>query len=69
MINEKQKEMTLQEKIKQNPYLKISNCTDISDIEYAMDSLKELEKQFGKANTTILSIWAKIINKHKRLTK
>ena len=59
--------MTLQEKIKSNPYLKISNCTDINDIESAIDDLRELDKEFGENNKTLLKLWAKFLDKKKKL--
>jgi hypothetical protein len=59
--------MTLQEKIKSNPYLKISNCTDINDIESAIDDLRELDKEFGSNNKTLLKLWAKFLDKKNKL--
>jgi hypothetical protein len=59
--------MTLQEKIKSNPYLKVSNCTDISDLEYAMNCLRELDKEFGENNKTLLKLWAKFLDKKKQI--
>ncbi len=59
--------MTLQEKIKSNPYLKISNCTDINDIESAIDDLRELDKEFGANNKTLLKLWAKFLDKKNKL--
>jgi hypothetical protein len=61
------KNMTLQEKIKSNPYLKISNCTDINDIESAIDDLRELDKEFGANNKTLLKLWAKFLDKKNKL--
>ena len=59
--------MTLQEKIKSNHYLKISNCTDINDIESAIDDLRELDKEFGANNKTLLKLWAKFLDKKNKL--
>ncbi len=59
--------MTLSQEINSNPYLKVSNCTDISDIEYAMDCLRMLDKKHGENNQTLLNIWAKMLAKKKRL--
>ena len=42
--------MTLTEKINSNPYLKVSNCTDIADLEYAMDEIRKLDAEFGDKN-------------------
>jgi len=63
----KAKKMTLTEKINSNPYLKVGNCTDISDIEYAIDELKKLDTEFGEKNKTLLALWAKFLDKKKRL--
>jgi hypothetical protein len=57
----------LQEKINSNPYLKVSNCTDIADLEYAMDELRKLDAEFGEDNKTLLNLWAKFLNKKKKL--
>lgn len=61
--------MTLAEKIKSNPYLKVSNCTDVNDIEYAMDCLRELDKEYGDGNKTLLRIWKQMLDKKKKLSK
>jgi hypothetical protein len=55
--------MTLTEKINSNPYLKVSNCTDIADIEYAMDELRKLDTEYGETNQTLLNLWSKFIAK------
>ena len=59
--------MTLTEKINSNPYLKVSNCTDIADIEYAIDCLRELDNEFGQDNKTLLKLWSKFLNKKKQM--
>ena len=59
--------MTLTEKIKRNPYLKVSNCTDIADIEYAIDELKKLDAEYGENNQTLLKLWAKFLYKKKKM--
>ena len=59
--------MILSEKIKSNPYLKISNCTDIADLEYAMDELRKLDAEFGENNKTLLKLWAKFLDKKKKV--
>ena len=59
--------MTLSEKIKSNPYLKVSNCTDISDLDYAMSELRKLDKEFGENNKTLLNLWEKFLDKKKKL--
>lgn len=60
--------MTLVETIKSNPYLKVSNCTDLSDINHAIDCLRELDKKFGSNNKTLLKLWAKFLDKKKKLS-
>jgi hypothetical protein len=59
--------MTLTQKIKNNPYLKLSNCTDIADLEYAIDCLRELDSEFGDDNKTLLKLWVKFLDKKKKL--
>lgn len=59
--------MTLSQKINSNPYLKVRNCTDISDIEYAMDELRKLDAEYGNENKTLLKLWAKFLDKKKKL--
>jgi hypothetical protein len=59
--------MTLQEKIKANPYLKVSNCTDVADLKYGMDELRKLDAEYGENNKTLLKLWAKFLDKKKRL--
>ena len=59
--------MTLSQKISSNPYLKVSNCTDIADIEAAMDDLRKLDAEYGADNQTLLNLWAKFLNKKKKL--
>jgi len=59
--------MTLTEKINSNPYLKVSNCTDIADLEAAMDDLRKLDAEFGEDNKTLLKLWAKFLDKKKKL--
>ena len=59
--------MTLTQKINSNPYLKVSNCTDIADLENAMDELRKLDAEFGEKNKTLLKIWRKFLDKAKKL--
>jgi hypothetical protein len=61
--------MTLADKINSNPYLKVSNCTDVSDLEYAMDCLRKLDKEFGETNKTLLRLWKKFLDKKARIQK
>ena len=63
----KQSKMTLTEKINSNPYLKVSNCTDIADLEAATDELRKLDAEFGEDNKTLLKLWAKFLDKKKKL--
>ena len=37
--------MTLKEKISNDPYLKISNCTDLEDLQYAISIIRDLQDQ------------------------
>jgi hypothetical protein len=59
--------MSLSEKINSNPYLKLSNCTDIADLEYAMDELRKLDAEFGEDNKTLLKLWAKFLDKKNKM--
>jgi hypothetical protein len=59
--------MTLAQKIKSNPYLKVSNCTDIADIEYAIDELRKLDAEYGDDNKTLLKLWSKFLSNKKKL--
>jgi hypothetical protein len=54
-------------KIKSNPYLKVSNCTDIADLEAAMDELRKLDSEYGDDNKTLLKLWAKFLDKKKKV--
>jgi hypothetical protein len=59
--------MKLTERINSNPYLKVSNCTDIADVEHAMDELRKLDAEFGANRKTLLKLWAKFFDKKKKL--
>ena len=59
--------MTLSEKIKSNPYLKLSNCTDISDLEFAMDELRKLDAEYGDNNKTLSKLWTKFLDTYFKL--
>ena len=67
--NSNKNKMTLAQTIKSNPYLKVSNCTDVADLEYAMDCLRKLDREFGETNKTLLKLWGKFLDKKKRLEK
>lgn len=58
--------MTLTEKINSNPYLKVSNCTDLSDIEYGISEIKSLELQYGQSKT-LTNLLGKFLVKKNRL--
>jgi hypothetical protein len=59
--------MNLAATIKNNPYLNVNNCTDISDLESAMDELRILDLKFGENNKVLLNLWAKFLDKKKKL--
>ena len=59
--------MTLSQKIANEPYLKVSNCTDISDLEYGIDQLKKLDAEYGENNKTLLKLWGKFLDKKKKI--
>jgi hypothetical protein len=60
---------TLNQAIKSNPYLKVSNCTDLSDVESAIDDLRILDNIYGKNNKTLLKLWAKFLDKKSKIEK
>ncbi len=66
-INKKDHTTTLTEKINNNPYLKVTNCTDVADLEYAMDELRKLEVEFGENNKLLLKLWEQMLDKKKKL--
>lgn len=57
----------LKDKIKSNPYLKLSNCTDIADLDYAMSELRKLDAEFGENNKTLINLWEKFLNKKAKM--
>ena len=63
----KTNDMTLAQKIKSNPYLKVSNCTDIADLEAAIDELKKLDLEYGDNNKTLSKLWIKFLDKKKKV--
>jgi hypothetical protein len=65
--NSNKKKMTLAQTIKSNPYLNVSNCTDVADLESGMDALRELDKKFGESNPRLLKLWAKFLDKKNKL--
>jgi hypothetical protein len=61
------KTQTLNEAIKSNPYLKVSNCTDLSDVESAIDDLRILDNIYGENNKTLIKLWAKFLDKKSKI--
>jgi UDP-N-acetylglucosamine enolpyruvyl transferase len=59
--------MTLAQAIAAEPYLKIANCTDIADVNYAIDVLRKLDAQYGQQNKALLKLWAKFLNKKAKM--
>jgi hypothetical protein len=59
--------MTLAQKIKSNPYLKPSNCTDLADYDVAILELEKLDAEYGANNKTLLKLWLKFFNRKKKL--
>ena len=58
--------MTTAEKIKNNPYLKAANCSDLADVEYGIAECKTLIKTDG--NTTRLCVMlSKLMAKKEKL--
>ena len=55
--------MTIKDAIKKDPYLNPENCTDLADIEYAIDELRRLDIVYGKENKTLLKLWSKFLDK------
>lgn len=58
---------TLTQAIASEPYLKVSNCTDVADLEYGMSILRKLDAEFGENNKTLVKIWIQFLLKKKRL--
>jgi len=65
----KMKTQTLNQAIKSNPYLKLSNCTDLSDVESAIDDLRILDNIYGENNKTLLKLWARLLDKKNKIEK
>jgi hypothetical protein len=59
--------MTLAQKIKSNPYLKPSNCTDLADYDVAILELEKLDAEYGANNKTLLKLWGKFLDRKKKL--
>ncbi len=58
--------MTLTQEIQKNPYFKVSNCSDVSDLDYAISEVLKLEDKYGKSKT-IDKVFEKLHNKRKKL--
>lgn len=57
--------MTLHQHIKENPYLRPSNCRDMADIDYAIDCVVALERVYGYNDTIrdlFLKLWQRKLN-------
>jgi hypothetical protein len=61
--------MTLTKKIRSNPYLKVSNCTDIADVNYAITEIHNLFKEFGDDSKMLLKLWRSFLVKKNQLLK
>lgn len=46
--------------------MKPSNCTDVADVEAAMDALRELDEKYGENNKKLLKLWAKFLDLKKK---
>lgn len=66
--NQKHIIMTLTAQIKNEPYFKLSNCLDESDLDYGMSRVLELEQQFGKSKM-LDKIFEKLFDKKEVLSK
>jgi hypothetical protein len=55
--------MTAAEEIKSNPYLNPNNCTDLADVESAMDSLRVLDEKYPNEKSILSSVWSKMLYK------
>lgn len=58
--------MSVQEAIKNEPYLKIPNLCDLGDIETAFNLLKDIENKYGESLTTCKK-YLQIVNKETKL--
>ena len=58
--------MTLMQKIQSDPYLKIGNCSDESDLSYALDRINELRNQH-KGSTLLRNMYFKFEYKRMKL--
>jgi len=58
--------MTLKQKIKNEPYFKVDNCTDINDIEYALSECRKLLNEYG-SNPSLCMILSRLTKKKQKL--
>jgi len=58
--------MSITKEIKDNPYLKVSNCTDLNDCDYAIEECRRIEKKHGQSKI-LDKIWVALIAKKQRL--
>lgn len=59
--------MTLRQKIQNDPYLKIGNCADTSDLGYAVDRILELRDQHPDSKL-LENMYFKFEHKRMKLT-
>lgn len=59
--------MTLTEKIKSEPYLKISNCIDINDLKWALVRIDDLRKDHPNSKV-LRDMYLKFEHKRMKLT-
>jgi len=58
--------MTLQQKIQNEPYLKADNCTDLSDVNYALGECRKLIAEYG-SKPSLCMILARLTKKKEKL--
>lgn len=59
--------MTLTQAIKSNSYLKVRNCTDLADVNFALDELRKLDAKFGENSKMLMRLWTRFLNKKESL--
>ena len=58
--------MTLQQKIQNEPYFKADNCTDITDVEYALSECRKLLTEYG-SKPSLCMILSRLTKKKQKL--
>jgi len=58
--------MTLQQKIQKELYLKADNCTDLSDVNYALGECRKLIAEYG-SKPSLCMILARLTKKKEKL--